>query len=152
MFEGLFSSSSLRCIDYLKDPKAYTERIQKMHDAEAIDQLSNVYSTLFVDRPSHFGDCVKWARNHWQEASNENSNLNYYFLIVMNLMFDFVELSQHNQTAPVQFSTGPVDQQWCAVLVRPKTLSHATRIRCQQRLTRGLCVRGGQFKSVHVWD
>lgn len=67
MFEGVFTNPATAAMDFLKDPKAYIDRVQELPGTQPLEELQQVYKALAIDRPKSFPDCVRWARFHFQD-------------------------------------------------------------------------------------
>lgn len=79
-FEGIFTNSPTSAIDYIKNPQEFNTRMTKLKLDESFEEYEKIYKTLVKDRPQSFEDCIKWARNHFQE--------NYYNSIAQ-LLYNF---------------------------------------------------------------
>ncbi|MEQ2196802.1 hypothetical protein XENOCAPTIV_013517 [Xenoophorus captivus] len=53
------------------DPK-FMERTLKLPGAQPVEVLEAVYKSVVTDCPHSWGDCVAWARNHWQCQYSNN--------------------------------------------------------------------------------
>ena len=96
-FEGIFANPSKLCVDYLKDPKSFIDRILKSqgHPAQKVEEFEKLYKALVQDKPSSFSDCVSWARKLWQDD---------YFNAISQLLFNFPE--NHTTTTGLPFWSG----------------------------------------------
>ncbi|KAK5605800.1 E1 ubiquitin-activating protein [Crenichthys baileyi] len=70
-FEGLFKQAPENAMQYLTDPK-FMERTLKLPGAQPVEVLEAVYKSVVTDCPHSWGDCVAWARNHWQCQYSNN--------------------------------------------------------------------------------
>ncbi|CDW52513.1 ubiquitin activating enzyme E1 [Trichuris trichiura] len=70
LFEGAFTNPAEMANQFLEDPRAFFERVKKMHAGQMIEMLDNVYRVLSVERPETAEDCVVWARNYWEKCFN----------------------------------------------------------------------------------
>lgn len=79
MFEGVFTQSPENAAQYLSDAN-FIERIIKLQSIRPLEILESVKKALIDERSSNFLDCVKWARNHWEEHyANQIKQLLYNF-------------------------------------------------------------------------
>lgn len=65
-FEGLFRQAAENAAQYLNDPN-FIERTSHLPGVQPVEVLESVKAALVDERPHSFEDCVKWARNHWQD-------------------------------------------------------------------------------------
>jgi len=70
-FEGLFKNPADTANSFISDSKFY-ERTCKLNGDEPAQCLETVYATLVKDKPNDFVDCIKWARNRFQELYHNN--------------------------------------------------------------------------------
>jgi len=96
IFEGVFTNPATACLDYLKDKKAYIERVMKLQGAQPLEEIQQIYKTLVDERPKNFQECVIWARKHWQ--------VNYHDSI-KQLLFNFPK--DQVTSSGVPFWSGP---------------------------------------------
>ena len=96
-FEGLFANPSKICVEYLKDPDSFIDRILKSqgHPAQKIEEFEKLYKALVEDKPKSFKDCVSWARNLWQDD---------YYNTISQLLFNFPP--DHTTTTGLPFWSG----------------------------------------------
>ena len=63
----------------MQDPK-FIDRTLKLQGSQPLEILESVKLALITDRPNDFFDCVKWARNHFEELySNQIKQLLFNF-------------------------------------------------------------------------
>ncbi|XP_017468394.1 PREDICTED: ubiquitin-like modifier-activating enzyme 1 [Rhagoletis zephyria] len=79
MFEGVFTQSPENAAQYLSDAN-FIERIIKLQGIRPLEILESVKKALVDERSNNFLDCVKWARNHWEE---------HYANQIKQLLFNF---------------------------------------------------------------
>lgn len=96
MFEGVFTNPATAAMDFLKDPKAYVDRVLELPGTQPLEELQQVHKALVVDRPNSIQDCVRWARLHFQE--------NYYNTIEQ-LLYNFPR--DQLTSSGVPFWSGP---------------------------------------------
>lgn len=78
-FEGIFRQNIESAVQCLLDPK-FVERTLKLPGSQPVETLEQVKRVLVDERPSKFEDCVKWARNFWEENySNQIKQLLFNF-------------------------------------------------------------------------
>ncbi|XP_075220974.1 ubiquitin-like activating enzyme 1 [Lycorma delicatula] len=78
-FEGLFRQAAENAAQYLNDPN-FIERTLRLPGVQPVEVLESVKAALVDERPHSFDDCIKWARNHWQEQySNQIRQLLFNF-------------------------------------------------------------------------
>lgn len=65
-FEGLFTTPAELANQFLEDPRAFFERVDKMHAGQKMEMFLSVKKALVDDRPQSSEDCVKWARLYWE--------------------------------------------------------------------------------------
>lgn len=78
-FEGVFLQAAENAAQYISDPN-FIERVTKLPGVQPLEILESVKIALINERPKEFLDCVKWARNHWQE---------HYSNQIRQLLFNF---------------------------------------------------------------
>ncbi|CAF0731325.1 unnamed protein product [Didymodactylos carnosus] len=66
-FEGIFTNPVRLAQEYQKDQKAFSERLKKLTAYQKQEEINNVQRILGPDRPKSFPDCIKWARQIFQE-------------------------------------------------------------------------------------
>lgn len=80
-FAGLFTNPAQQAEEYQRDPKGFAARTNKT--ASVYDQgeiINNVNRILGNERPKTFVDCIKWARNLFQQQfHNTIAQLLYNF-------------------------------------------------------------------------
>uniref|UniRef100_U5EX66 E1 ubiquitin-activating enzyme n=1 Tax=Corethrella appendiculata TaxID=1370023 RepID=U5EX66_9DIPT len=79
MFEGVFKQAAENAAQYISDP-TFIDRVLKLPGVQPLEVLESVKTALIDDKPNDFNDCVKWARNHFQEQySNQIEQLLFNF-------------------------------------------------------------------------
>ncbi|CAD7088673.1 unnamed protein product [Hermetia illucens] len=79
VFEGVFVQHAENASQYISDP-TFIERILKLPGVQPLEILESVKTALIDDKPKDITDCVKWARNHWEDQySNQIKQLLYNF-------------------------------------------------------------------------
>jgi len=66
VFEGQFTQNPLTAAQYIEDEN-FRDKTLTLPGAQPIETLETVKKILISERPSHFQDCVAWARLTWQE-------------------------------------------------------------------------------------
>ncbi|XP_046406056.1 ubiquitin-like modifier-activating enzyme 1 [Ischnura elegans] len=94
-FEGVFRQAAANAAQYLTDP-TYMDRILKLPGCQPVETLELVKRALVDDCPSNFYDCVKWARNQWEDHYNNQ---------IRQLLFNFPP--DQNTTSGQPFWSGP---------------------------------------------
>jgi ubiquitin-activating enzyme E1 len=80
-FAGLFTIPAQQAEEFMRGPKEFAERTAKNHsDYDKNEIIENVKRILGPDRPKTFTDCIKWARNLFeQQFYNTIAQLLYNF-------------------------------------------------------------------------
>ncbi|KAG8238590.1 hypothetical protein J437_LFUL018299, partial [Ladona fulva] len=78
-FEGVFRQAASNAAQYLTEP-AFMERILKLPGCQPVETLESVKRALVDDFPTGFEDCIKWARNQWEDHYNNQ---------IRQLLFNF---------------------------------------------------------------
>ena len=80
-FAGLFAIPAQQTEEYIRGPKAFSERTAKnQSEYDKTEIIENVRQTLGPDMPKNFVDCIKWARNVFeQQFHNTISQLLFNF-------------------------------------------------------------------------
>ena len=80
-FAGLFTIPAQQTEEYIRGPKAFSERTAKnQSEYDKNEIIENVRQTLSPDMPKNFHDCIKWARNVFeQQFHNTISQLLFNF-------------------------------------------------------------------------
>ncbi|XP_071438940.1 ubiquitin-like modifier-activating enzyme 1 isoform X2 [Hetaerina americana] len=94
-FEGVFRQAAANAAQYLTDP-TYMERVLKLPGCQPVETLELVKKALVDDCPSNFYDCVKWARNQWEDHYNNQ---------IRQLLFNFPP--DQNTASGQPFWSGP---------------------------------------------
>lgn len=79
MFEGIFKQAAEAAAQYIEDP-SFVWRTTRLPGSQSLDVLEAVKTALVDERPHNFEDCVKWARNHFEEQ---------YHNQIAQLLFNF---------------------------------------------------------------
>ena len=66
-FEGNFTGQAGSAIQYLKDPSGFLDKTRKLPGNEPITTAQGVLDFLVTDKPNNFDDCIKWAKNLFDE-------------------------------------------------------------------------------------
>ena len=94
-FEGLFKQNADNAHQYLTDPK-FIERTLKMTGNQPLEVLESVKKILIDDKPKNFEECIKWARNYFEEQYNNQ---------IQQLLYNFPKDQVTSSGAP--FWSGP---------------------------------------------
>jgi len=80
-FAGLFTIPAQQAEEFMRNPKTFAERTAKNHsEYDKNEIVENVKRILGADRPKDFSDCIKWARNLFeQQFYNTIAQLLYNF-------------------------------------------------------------------------
>lgn len=61
-FAGLFTIPAQQAEEFLRDPKAFAERVSKSHSGyDRNEIIDNVNRVLGDKRPKTFDDCIQWV-------------------------------------------------------------------------------------------
>lgn len=67
-FAGLFTIPAQQAEEFLRDPKAFAERVSKSHSGyDRNEIIDNVNRVLGDKRPKTFDDCIQWSRVLFQQ-------------------------------------------------------------------------------------
>ena len=64
IFEGEFKNSIEEVMSYIREPLAYIERVKHLTNRQK--HIQDLYQLMVDNKPKDFSDCIKWARNKFQ--------------------------------------------------------------------------------------
>ncbi|CAX65051.1 E1 ubiquitin-activating enzyme [Caenorhabditis elegans] len=71
-FETFFAQPGEMANKFLSDERGFNEHVDKLISGQQIDILQKVKDALIDARPSSAEDCIRWARNQFQELYHNN--------------------------------------------------------------------------------
>jgi ubiquitin-activating enzyme E1 len=72
LFEGIFTNPTETVNQYLENPRAFLERIEKMSSGQQMEMFDTIKRGLIDENPKSPEACITWARKLWQQHYHES--------------------------------------------------------------------------------